>query len=112
MLVAMAMLAPTIFAAKDSRTYAVVRHNNVPIVEARMDPIISPGQLPSEHVHSVIGGTGFSANMSTNAALDANGTTAVVNGDKSNYWFPKLYYEEDNGTIFSVRPTQFNSYYL
>ena len=111
MLATIAMFA-SFLAAKDGRTYAVVRHSGKPIIEARMDPLISPGQLPSAHVHTVIGGTGFSVNMGTDDALNANGTTANVNGDKSNYWFPKLYFEADNGTFFDVQPTQFNSYYL
>ena len=110
-LAGLALLTSVATADKDGRTYAIVRHSGNPIVESRMDPIISPGQQ-SAHTHSVFGGTGFATSMGTNTALDANGTTAVINGDKSNYWFPKLFFENDNGTFSPVKVTQVNTYYL
>lgn len=110
MLAVLAMLVNSA-SAKDGRTFAVVRHSGNPIVQARMDPIISPGAI-SGHVHNVIGGTGFSESMGPDDALNAKGTTANVNGDGSNYWFPEIYFHHDNGSFTSVKPTQFNTYYL
>lgn len=75
----------------------------------RSDPILSVG-VASSHVHSVVGGTAFSRNMSSvDAAVNANATTCDKYTDHSNYvlfndclqsqfvadliqWCPQLYH--------------------
>ena len=87
--------------AKDSRTYGVGNFWSSPLVEARMDPVISPGVV-SSHVHTVVGGNGFSMEMGQEDANDANCTQSKVLADKSNYWFPALYHRNTDETFTKV----------
>lgn len=71
----------------------------------RVDPLVNPGQLPSPHMHQIIGGNSFNASMDP-AALDpptaATCTTCSFAEDFSNYWTPNLYYRARNGTYKNV----------
>ena len=104
--------ASVVLAANDTRTYGIQYFwMNKPLVEARMDPIISPGQV-SNHVHTVIGGDGFAYTMDNNAAADASCTGGRVLADTSNYWFPKLYHDNGNGTFTDVEMFYAKAYYF
>ena len=35
------------------------------IVIDRIDPLVNPGQIPSPHVHQIVGGNGFNVSMTT-----------------------------------------------
>ncbi|KAL7003994.1 hypothetical protein EMMF5_006470 [Cystobasidiomycetes sp. EMM_F5] len=63
---------------------------NNPLVVARLDPIISPGNV-SQHVHRVLGGSAFSAKYDPVALRRSSCTTLPAQADKSNYWHPYLY---------------------
>lgn len=94
------------------RTFAVNHfYGKGPLVEGRMDPIVSPGE-PSGHVHSVQGGNNFALNMTDTQALDSTCTSSLVKNDKSNYWTPKLYFHADNGSFIAVPMFYMNVYYL
>ena len=82
-----------------------------PVTIGRMDPIIAPGKV-SGHVHQVIGGNAFSVSMTDTQALDdATCTTSLAKNDKSNYWFPELFWQAANKTVIPVRSTEYNVYY-
>lgn len=98
-------------AAKDEQTFAVLRFNGM-VTQGRMDPIVSPGE-PSQHVHGVVGGSGFSMDATGEDLLNSECTTAKVQGDNSAYWFPTLYFK-DPGTE-KLEPVNFyyaSVYYL
>ncbi|KAI8943290.1 hypothetical protein NX059_001310 [Plenodomus lindquistii] len=89
------------------------------IVRERLDPVVAPGAI-SSHVHTISGGSGFSANMTyedaraskcssceikvylvpPHAVLDQQPTTTQE--DKSNYWTPTLYARLRNNSFTPV----------
>ena len=71
----------------------------------RVDPLLSPG-VASNHVHSVTGANGFSADMSFQDTQDSTCTTLPVSQDKSNYWMPTPYFH-NNGQFTRV-PEAYN----
>lgn len=110
-LASVALGASCAWAAQNSRTYGIGYFWDSPLVEARMDPIISPGQI-STHVHTVVGGDGFSISMDNNAASNSQCTQSRVDGDKSNYWFPALYHHNTDGTFTKVELDYVKAYYF
>ena len=98
-------------AAKDEGTFAVLHFNGL-LTKGRMDPIVSPGE-DSQHVHGVLGGSGFHKSATGDDLMNSECSTAKVKGDNSAYWFPTLYFK-DPGTE-EVEPVNFyyaNVYYL
>jgi hypothetical protein len=95
------------------RSFAVNHfYGKGPLVQARMDPIVSPG-VTSGHVHAVQGGNNFALTMSDQAALDSTCTSSLVKNDKSNYWTPTLYFKDPKtGDLESVDMFYMNVYYL
>lgn len=80
--------------AKDKRTFAVLRFTNKQLTIGRVDPIVNRGG-PSPHLHHVLGGSAFGFNV-TGADLEkSNCSTAMVKGDNSNYWFPSLFFKDN-----------------
>jgi hypothetical protein len=72
------------------------------VVVERIDPIKNPGGVAA-HVHTVLGGNAFSANMTYETTQTSECTTCVVTKDLSNYWTPSLYFHAQNGSFISVR---------
>ncbi|ODN96408.1 hypothetical protein L198_04122 [Cryptococcus wingfieldii CBS 7118] len=72
-----------------------------PLINARLDPIIFPGQV-SAHVHHVIGSSAFIASEFFEDSQTANCTTANLIDDLSNYWSPMLYYKWKNGSYSAI----------
>jgi Domain of unknown function (DUF1996) len=66
-----------------------------------LDPIISPGTV-SPHVHTVVGGSNFGPVVTTAGLRNSQCTSIPIAEDKSNYWFPHLYFEWSNGSFSSV----------
>lgn len=94
------------------RTFAVNHfYGKGPLVEGRMDPIVSPGG-PSGHVHTIQGGNAFALTMGDNTATGSTCTSSLVKADKSNYWTPKLYFQSSNGSLHDVVLFYMNVYYL
>ncbi|KAM4054693.1 WSC domain-containing protein [Hirsutella rhossiliensis] len=99
-------------AAKDERTFAVLRFNNKQLTKGRMDPIRNPG-VTSAHVHNILGGSGFSTSAKGPDLQKAKCTTAKVKGDNSNYWFPSLYFRDPKtGKFEDVELFYANAYYF
>jgi Domain of unknown function (DUF1996) len=103
----------SVASAKSGRTFAVNHfYGNGPLTIGRMDPIVSPG-VPSGHVHAVQGGSNFALTMSDTVALDSQCTSSLIKNDKSNYWFPHLYFQDpQNGSFTAVPMFYANVYYL
>ncbi|KAM0514336.1 hypothetical protein ACHAPE_006917 [Trichoderma viride] len=107
-----AALTGAVMAAKDSRTFAVLRFTNKGLVTTRADPIVQPGG-PSGHVHNVLGGSNFGFSSTGQDLLKSNCSTALVKGDFSNYWYPTLYFHDPKtGVLESVDVYYTNVYYF
>jgi len=106
-------LVTTALAAKDGRTFAVLRFNgNRPLVQASVDPIVNPG-IRSGHVHSVQGASNFGLTVDAAKLNQSTCSTAQIGGDFSIYWTPKLYFRDPAaGTFESVPWYYMNVYYL
>ena len=79
------LLAVSSVLAKDGRTFAVNHfYGKGPLVEGRMDPIVSPGQ-PSGHVHTIQGGSAFAETLSDGQLLASSCTSSLIKNDKSAY---------------------------
>ncbi|KAJ3512650.1 hypothetical protein NLJ89_g3400 [Agrocybe chaxingu] len=75
-----------------------------PLVQERIDPIISPGTSPSNHVHTVHGANLFGSNSSFDTLRASSCTNCLVSQDLSNYWFPKLYFLNTQNNTFEDVP--------
>lgn len=71
------------------------------LVEERADPIVFPGAVAS-HAHKIVGGNGFGFNMSYESARGSQCSSCPIKQDLSNYWTPKLYFQNADGTFTSV----------
>ncbi|PNP50965.1 hypothetical protein THARTR1_08586 [Trichoderma harzianum] len=101
-----------IAAAKDSRTFAVLRFTNKGLVTTRADPIVNPG-VPAGHVHNVLGGSNFGLSSTGEDLIKSNCSTALVKGDYSNYWYPTLYFHDPKtGNLEYVDVYYTNVYYF
>ncbi|KAF8709766.1 hypothetical protein AX14_013471, partial [Amanita brunnescens Koide BX004] len=70
------------------------------LTTVRLDPIVSPGKV-SNHVHSVLGGSNFGS-LSTAVLRQSQCTSIPIPQDKSNYWYPHLYFQWANGSFTSL----------
>lgn len=99
-------------AAHDRQTFAVMRFNGKEIFNGLVDPIINPGEV-SPHEHTVFGGSNFDMNASGKSLLESTCTSAKVKGDKSAYWMPRIYFNDQESGEFEPVPVLYtNVYYL
>ncbi|RDB23529.1 hypothetical protein Hypma_009210 [Hypsizygus marmoreus] len=80
--------------------YWLMGANNI-LTTQRLDPVVYPNMV-STHVHSVLGGSNFGINASSDNLRRSACTSIPIPQDKSNYWFPQLYFQWQNGTFTSV----------
>lgn len=71
-----------------------------PLSTQRLDPIVTPGEVAS-HLHDIVGGNAFSPVMDYNTTQSSDCTSCMVSKDKSNYWVPSLFYD-NNGQFEPV----------
>ncbi|KAL6802021.1 COOH terminal WSC domain-containing protein [Trichoderma sp. SZMC 28012] len=107
---AVAAMAGIAAAAKDSRTFAVLRFTNKGLVTTRADPIVNPG-VPSGHVHNVLGGSNFGFSSTGADLVKSNCSTALVKGDYSNYWYPTLYFHDPKTGDFEYVDVYYTNVY-
>jgi len=95
-------LASTILAAAAStaNAYWLMGIKDFLTIE-RLDPIVNPGAV-SGHVHGILGGSNFGMNVTTAKLRESECTSIPIPQDKSNYWFPLLYFQWKNGSVTSV----------
>ncbi|KAI0532189.1 hypothetical protein GGR58DRAFT_491114 [Xylaria digitata] len=68
----------------------------------RLDPVVEPGQIPSAHVHQIVGGNAFNATMQGDIGEKGSCTTCAYTEDFSNYWTALLYFRHENGSYKRV----------
>lgn len=109
----MAALAVTVQAAKDSRTFAVLRfYGDGPLLEDLVDPIVSPGKA-SSHMHTLMGGSNIGVSATGESMMESNCSNALIAGDNSGYWVPKMYFHDKAaGTVEPVDMFYMNVYYF
>uniref|UniRef100_A0A0W0G435 DUF1996 domain-containing protein n=1 Tax=Moniliophthora roreri TaxID=221103 RepID=A0A0W0G435_MONRR len=91
--------------------YWLMGANNI-LTTQRIDPITNPGTVAT-HVHAVLGGSNFGLNLSTSWLRQSQCTSIPIAEDKSNYWFPQLYFQWRDGSFTSVDGNAvIRSYYL
>lgn len=109
---AIAALGGMANAVIDSRRFFVMHFKGDPIVEERIDPIISPGTTAA-HVHTVQGGSSFSSNVTAEEMLNSKCTNTVILDDYSNYWVAAPYFQDPvTGLLEKVPLFCTNAYYL
>lgn len=108
-----AVLAATAEAAKDARTFAVLRFTgNGALMEGRVDPIAHPGTVAS-HVHTFQGGSNIGLNSTGEDLMKSSCSTALIIGDNSGYWMPSLYFQHpETGLLDKVDLYYMNVYYF
>ncbi|KAL9009588.1 MAG: hypothetical protein Q9173_005394 [Seirophora scorigena] len=78
---------------------------------ARIDPLMDFGGL-SDHVHTIKGGSAFTATSTADDLLNSKCQSCDVAQDKSAYWTPPLYFMADDGTMTLVpEKPPFKAYY-
>lgn len=82
------------------QAYFLVGVRNILTTE-RIDPIMNAGGVAS-HVHTVMGGSNFRLSTNTSYLRQSECTSMPIKQDKSNYWFPTMYFQWKNGSFSSV----------
>lgn len=75
------------------------------LVIDQIDPLVEPGNVPSAHMHQVVGGNSFNASMlpsSLDPSKASSCTSCTYSEDFSNYWTANLYFKARNGTFKRV----------
>ncbi|KIY46999.1 hypothetical protein FISHEDRAFT_46119 [Fistulina hepatica ATCC 64428] len=81
--------------------YWLMAANNFLTTAQRIDPIVNPGDI-STHAHSVLGGSNFRFTTNTTYLRESSCTSIPITQDKSNYWFPHLYFQWQDSSFTSV----------
>ncbi|KAH7116264.1 hypothetical protein B0J11DRAFT_443460 [Dendryphion nanum] len=68
----------------------------------RLDPLVEPGNIPSAHVHQIVGGNAFNATMTGDIGEQGTCTTCAYTEDFSNYWTAAMYFRHENGSYKRV----------
>jgi hypothetical protein len=71
----------------------------------RLDPLVEPGNVPSAHLHQIVGGNAFNASMDPadgDIAEKATCTTCTFSEDFSNYWTAVMFFKHTNGSYKRV----------
>ena len=90
--------------------HPIVAVRLAPLVNARLDPIVSPGQC-STHVHSVFGAASFSDTITDADLLDPVETSGNVLPNRSLYWAPAMYIFDPTTAQYYLVPTHARAYY-
>jgi uncharacterized protein YbaR (Trm112 family) len=84
---------------------AMLRFQCSQLVIERLDPLVSPGLIPSPHLHQIVGGNSFNATMDPvdhDLVEKSTCTSCTFTEDLSNYWTAVLYFRARNGTYKRV----------
>ncbi|KAJ5035425.1 uncharacterized protein L3040_007893 [Drepanopeziza brunnea f. sp. 'multigermtubi'] len=108
-----ALAAAATASTANARTFAVNHfYGDGALMEGRVDPIVNPG-VASTHVHTIQGGNAFNMTMTDDQALKSTCTSSRVKNDKSNYWTPKLYFQDPTTKMLEpVKMFYMNVYYF
>jgi hypothetical protein len=75
---------------------ATLRFSCSQLVVERLDPLVNPGQIPSSHLHQVVGGDSFNVTMDPNVhdiSTASSCTSCTPTEDFSNYWTAVLFFK-------------------
>ncbi|KAK1750407.1 hypothetical protein QBC47DRAFT_365294 [Echria macrotheca] len=72
----------------------------------RLDPLVEPGNIPSAHLHQIVGGNAFNATMEGDVGERGTCTTCTFTEDFSNYWTAVMFFKADNGSYHRVNIMQ------
>ncbi|PVH80564.1 hypothetical protein DL98DRAFT_491417 [Cadophora sp. DSE1049] len=67
-----------------------------------LDPVVQPGVIPSAHLHQIVGGNAFKANMTGDIGEQGSCTTCTFTEDFSNYWTAVMFFKHTNGSYKRV----------
>ncbi|ROT35998.1 hypothetical protein SODALDRAFT_362858 [Sodiomyces alkalinus F11] len=82
------------------------------IARGRVDPIVTPGGT-AQHVHGAMGASGFSRDATGQSLKRSRCTNSRAKEDLSSYWFPWLYFhDEETDTFEPVDISYVNVYYF
>jgi len=68
----------------------------------RLDPVVEPGNVPSAHLHQIVGGNAFNASMTGDIGERGACTTCTFSEDFSNYWTAVMFFKHKNGSYHKV----------
>jgi Domain of unknown function (DUF1996) len=85
-----------------SLSQAALRFGCSTVSIQRLDPIVEPGNVPSAHIHQIVGGNAFNATMKGDIGDQASCTTCAYTENFSNYWTAVMYFKHANGTYKRV----------
>ncbi|KAK3317912.1 hypothetical protein B0H66DRAFT_475726 [Apodospora peruviana] len=84
---------------------ALLRFGCASLTVQRLDPLVNPGQIPSTHLHQIIGGNSFNVTMEPgkhDLVAKSSCTTCQFSEDFSNYWTATLFFRARNGSFKRV----------
>lgn len=81
---------------------AALRFGCASLAFQRLDPIVQPGENPSDHLHQIVGGNAFNTTMTGDIGDQATCTTCTFSQDFSNYWTAVLFFKNQNGSYKRV----------
>jgi len=90
---------------QDALAQQMMRFSCSKLVFDRIDPLVNPGVAPSPHLHQIVGGNSFTADMdpaSHDPVTKSSCTSCTFSEDFSNYWTATLYFKARNGTLKRV----------
>ncbi|KLU85568.1 hypothetical protein MAPG_04591 [Magnaporthiopsis poae ATCC 64411] len=103
LLVLLAALGAQDVWAQSSRGSDFLRFACSQLVVERTDPLVNPGQLPSTHMHQIVGGSSFNITMdpmTIDPPKTSRCTSCRMVEDFSNYWTASIYFRSpENGTF-------------
>ncbi|CAI6323135.1 unnamed protein product [Periconia digitata] len=91
-----------IFLLQAGIAHAALRFGCSTVSIQRLDPLVEPGNIPSAHVHQIVGGNAFNATMKGDIGEQGTCTTCVYTEDFSNYWTAAMYFRHENGSYKRV----------
>ncbi|KAB5528084.1 hypothetical protein GE09DRAFT_412881 [Coniochaeta sp. 2T2.1] len=92
-------------ASAQNPSMPMMRFSCSKLVIDRLDPLVTPGQIPSPHLHQIVGGNSFNASMDPathDLPTASTCTSCTFSEDFSNYWTAVLYFRARNGTYKRV----------
>jgi hypothetical protein len=81
---------------------AALRFGCSTLTVQRLDPLVEPGNVPSAHLHQIVGGNAFNATMEGDVGERGTCTTCTFTEDFSNYWTAVMFFKHPNGTYQRV----------
>ncbi|OAA65762.1 hypothetical protein SPI_02549 [Niveomyces insectorum RCEF 264] len=88
-----------------ARASALIRFGCSSLTVQRLDPLVNPGQVPSSHLHQIIGGDSFNVTMDPEThdlPTLSTCTTCQFTEDFSNYWTATIFFRARNGSFRRV----------